>query len=239
MHAAASAPRSALAHRLLDKGTSGWSAQAVRRAQTDDRRSPGALRSLVRGNQHERHSFVAFWPFSSYFGRVIRVVIGLLAAALASSGAHYARFSAGALSFRYPSSWHVQPEHVAGPHWRVIAEVGTDPMHSRCVVTSTSKECTWPVERLSAGGAFVEVSELRLPPAHGVLRWPMRIGGRPATVSRSQPGVCSAVGADESIVANVQSRRGVMVQLVACLRGPGLTRGRAQVLSVLRSLRTG
>src|SRR5918911_3029861 len=150
MHAAASAPASALVH-LLDKGTSASSARAVRAAQSDDRRRFPALGSLVRGNQHERHSFVAFFAFSSYFGSVIKAVTLLVALVVVPSGGAYKTFSGGGVAFRYPAAWHVQRESVRGLHSQPIAALGSGAVHASCDSSADGFTCGWPVEQLSAG----------------------------------------------------------------------------------------
>src|SRR5690348_5406393 len=146
MHAAASAPASALVH-LLDKGTSASSARAVRRAQTDDRRRLPALGSLVRGNQHERHSFVAFFSFSSYFCVVIKAVTLLVALVVVPSAGGYKTFSGGGVSFRYPAAWHVQQESMVSKgkplHVQPIATLGDGDVHASCVGTPGGMRCGW------------------------------------------------------------------------------------------------
>jgi hypothetical protein len=221
---------------LLDKGTSASSARAVRTAQSDDRRRFRALGSLVRGNHHERHSFVAFFGFSSYFGVVIKAVTLLVALAVVPSSGGYKTFSGGGVSFRYPATWHVQRESVQGLHAQPIAALGNGAVHASCSATAEGFTCGWPVEQLAPGDMAVLVSARH---TGGAVRWPMRVAGHGASVLMSRPGGCAEIGGDLTIDASVQVGRTKTVRVLACAKSPGLERSRQVAMRLLRSLKNG
>jgi hypothetical protein len=190
---------------------------------SEDRPPLPAVGSLVRGNQPERHSFVAFSRFSSYFCDVIRVGVLLAAAALGSSSAAYSTFRGGGVSFRYPARWQVS---AGSPslHWTGIANVSTDPLHAAC----SDAACGWPLSHLSRGGVLVMVGQ-------GAAR--VRSSSRRVSSAVARGGSCREIGADETVTASVRTRSGRVLSVLACLRRPGLARTRAEVLRLAASLR--
>jgi hypothetical protein len=165
---------------------------------------------------------------------VIRVVIGLLAAALLPAAGAYKTFSGGGVSFRYPAGWQVQRESVQGLHFRPIVELGTDALHARCVQSTDGMSCGWPLERLSPGGMVAIVSASTHPPIRGKARTPMK-----AEVLTSRPGACAEIGGDLTFDATIAVSRGQSDQIVVCAKSPGLERSRHVAMRLLRSLKIG
>jgi hypothetical protein len=160
---------------------------------------------------------------------VIKVLLGMLAAAMVTSSAGFAVYKGDGVRFEYPRAWHVQRVDDHALHWRGIADVGTDPMHAPCTTTGTSKTCGWPLERLSRGGVVVTIGELA-----GVHS---RTTYRTASLARTRPGACAQVGADETLSTSLARGGNRAVSVVACLRKPGLARKERQVLHLVRTLR--
>ena len=65
-----------------------------------------------------------------------------------------------------------------------------------------------------------------------------RVDGRTARRSTARPGLCRAVGADETISVEIaRPLAGNWTELVACLRGPQLAAQEQQVRALLGSTR--
>jgi hypothetical protein len=64
------------------------------------------------------------------------------------------------------------------------------------------------------------------------------IGGLPGKVDVTGPGLCTAIGADETVSAvAAEDLPGHYYELMACIRGPNLRRTTTEVMSLLKSTR--
>jgi hypothetical protein len=154
-----------------------------------------------------------------------------------SSGA----FHNGFVELRYPSAWRaVEPAVSPELHVRPLLYLSVQPTRNPCRTSGTVTSCGWPVRRLRRGGLLI-VWENRGYPGWSLASAPgrrLRVGGREARLLVSHRGVCSAIGADETIaVAIARPLAGNWTAFTACLRGPGLPKLERDVERVLASTR--
>ena len=127
-----------------------------------------------------------------------------------------------------------------------VVYLSTDPLKAACAVApgaspnpvDTTGECGWPLDRLSAGGVFVEwiADRILQPMPTSGTRIQMASGATVLVTER--PGPCAAVGADETITAAIpvgQPSSLSNMSIVACIRGPDLATKEAQVRALFES----
>jgi hypothetical protein len=139
-------------------------------------------------------------------------------------------FNAG-LAFSYPDVWsHMRPGAHGGFNSGIV-DMSTQPMGVRCRSNGDGDLCGWPLRRLWPGGVLVMWYH-----DNALVTGPFRMtSGRPLVITR--PGVCGAVGGDETFVATVATRRGRRYFVEACLRAPGVAANERAVLAMLASAR--
>ena len=182
------------------------------------------------------------------YGRRIALVASLATLVLVAAGcgtpsttpaapgaqARALQFKNTYLTFRYPASW--QPliyRRAQALHSSPMVYLSTQPGRPAC-----GADCAWPVSQLHPGGVLV-VWENRGYPGwtlRTIPGKPLRVDGRPARRNVSRPGVCAAIGADETVVVSVARPLAYnWTQLTACLRGPRLATAEHELDSVLAS----
>lgn len=106
----------------------------------------------------------------------------------------------------------------------------------------TGSECGPPTVTLGRNGALIQFSEPGLPGTRlGKDGAGTTIGGRPARQLVTDGRGCGATPADLRVQTSIKfgaiSGRDVLVTVDACLRGPDLTRSRAELAALLASIR--
>lgn len=144
------------------------------------------------------------------------------------------------LRFRYPVGWRAQPPgaNSVSLHFHPIVFVSDQPTGDACRAEGTTLRCGWPVSRLGRGGVLI-VWENRGYPGWTLASAPgttTSVGGRPARRHVARPGVCAAIGADETLqVAIARPLKSNWTSFTACLRGPALAAREREVDAVLAS----
>jgi len=138
------------------------------------------------------------------------------------------------LSFRYPASWRpLVFRQAQALHSSPMVYLSTQPGRAAC-----GTDCAWPVSQLHPGGILV-VWENRGYPGWtlgSIPGKPLHVDGRAARRIVSRPGVCAAIGADETVVVSVARPLAYnWTQITACLRGPRLAATERQLARVLAS----
>ena len=162
------------------------------------------------------------------------MVVTLLAAALLPAGGSYRTFSGLGVTFSYPRAWNVRIVDQQQLHWHGLVDLSTDLLGDRCEKSDTGLRCGWPIAELAPGGVLVMVEEVHGPGPS------KRVAAKPGTrigLTRQRPGPCAEIHAGLTVAASFVGLRGDTVRVVACIREPGLERGKRQVAHVLRSLR--
>jgi hypothetical protein len=155
--------------------------------------------------------------------------------------------AASGISFERPSDWQwSQPNHhdpiTDGP----LLYLGTDPLLPECAVApgasphpanEQGRACDWPLSTLSPGGVLVTWSTSRI--LHPIpTGGDITVNGGTTRSDIERPGACAAIGGDETIVVVVPMGQPTPlsnVDVIACLRGPDVTTGEAQLLALLAS----
>jgi hypothetical protein len=143
--------------------------------------------------------------------------------------------------FRYPAAWKPSEFTVTGAlHFNPMVYLSTQPTSNPCRKTGGDTVCTWPVARLRRDSVLV-LWENRGYPGWSLASAPgtsLRIGGRPARRLVSRPGVCSSIGADETVQVAIGRPIGSnWTAFTACIRGPHTAAVEREVDAVLASTR--
>jgi hypothetical protein len=131
---------------------------------------------------------------------------GATSSASPPSSAASVRFENSFLAFRHPASWKTYPfRWTGGLHFRPMLYVSTQPVRDPCRTHGTAFECGWPVGRLQPDGILIVWENRGFPgwslrTAEGT---PLRVGGRRAKRLVTRPGVCAAVGGDETVEVEI------------------------------------
>jgi hypothetical protein len=155
--------------------------------------------------------------------------------------------AANGISFERPAHWtRWQPnEHNAindGP----LIYLSTDPLLAACATApdatanppdTQGRACAWPLTSLSANGVFVNWLTTRILDPRPSVGEVIAMNGESARLQTERPGSCAKVGADETISVWVPTGPTPLsnVWVVACLRGPDLATGEAQLRAMLAS----
>jgi hypothetical protein len=144
------------------------------------------------------------------------------------------------LVFRYPSAWTSYEFPLPGSlHFHPMVYVSTQPGHNPCRQRANATICGWPIERLRANGVLI-VWENRGMPGWSLASAPgraVRVGGRSAKSAIARPGVCSSIGADETVQVAIGRSNSNWTAFTACLRGPDLAARKREVDALLASTR--
>jgi hypothetical protein len=142
------------------------------------------------------------------------------------------------LVFRYPSAWNSYEFPQPGSlHFHPMVYVSTQPGRNPCRQRANQTVCGWPIDRLRPNGVLI-VWENRGGPGWSLASVPgsaVRVGGRSAKSAITRPGVCSAIGADETVQVAIARAPSNWTAFTACLRGPGLSARRREIDALLAS----
>jgi hypothetical protein len=155
---------------------------------------------------------------------------------------------ANGISFQRPAAWvRWQPNQSSPAIGGPLIYLSTDPLLPICATAPDASPnppdaqgtaCGWPLTTLSPTGvlvAWVNTRILRTLPTTGEV---LPINGSRARLQIERPGVCDAVGADETISVLVpigQPTPLSNIEVVVCLRGSDLAAAEAQVRTMLAS----
>jgi hypothetical protein len=150
-------------------------------------------------------------------------------------------FRNGFVTLKYPTAWAAAEPRVTGTlHVHPILYLSGQPTGNPCRTAGAVTSCGWPISRLRRGGVLI-VWENRGYPGWRLASMPgtaVRVGGRPARRLVTRPGICRAVGADETIeVAIARPLRDNWTAVTACLRAPDLAASEQELEAVLASTR--
>ena len=147
---------------------------------------------------------------------------------------HFSGGTTAAISFDHPAAWRESRYVESGSFSDLIVYLSDARLHAPCTTTRTNggelTRCDWPLRKLAPGEVLVSWSNIGFPHEGPEIPHPnATINGRPARIEVASPGACSAVGGDETITADIARPRGNHYEMVACLRGPNLSRSEALV----------
>jgi hypothetical protein len=163
---------------------------------------------------------------------------GARAQAAVKTSPKLVKYSDSVLSFSHPAAWKAYPFRWDGElHFRPLVYLSTQPLHDPCAMQGNTVSCGFPVGRLRPGSVLVTWNDsgppaMRLGPGSRV-----RVGGHPASRVDTAYGICHSIGADRTIDVLVQTRPlpSPLMELTACLRGPGLAQATQSVDALLAS----
>ena len=172
---------------------------------------------------------------------VVSAGCGSAAPRTGGGGSAVSAFHNSFLAFSYPTAWKPFVFQITGTlHFHPMLYLSSQPAHQPCHEQGSATVCGWPVDRLRPGGALV-VWENRGAPNWTLASVPgadVHIGGRRAKREVSRPGLCAAIGADETIEATIaRATPGNWTDFTACLRGPGLAASERRIDALLASTR--
>jgi hypothetical protein len=150
----------------------------------------------------------------------------------------FTEFHNAEIRFEYPTTWAfaIYPGH---RRLRPIAYLSTAPMHDPCVRTLTDTSCRGlPVDSLGPDGVLVMWQWSFPPPVFDPPEGePVEIGGRHAIAVEELPGgTCSSAGYEAERIIIMDQQTQSYLEMIACLNGPDLRAGRAQVQAMLASV---
>jgi hypothetical protein len=173
--------------------------------------------------------------------------IGLLAACAAVGGSE--SIASGAhLPATISPLWHSSTYSNFSSFTSLIGYLSTEPLHDPCDTTRTpswvTTSCAAPLDHLRSGGVFIQwrswgMPGLRLANERGI---PQTIDGHQARVFTGTADVgCAGLGGDVSvdaaIVQQTMNSHDQLLEMSACLRGPGTQQRQAAVQLMLTSVR--
>lgn len=150
------------------------------------------------------------------------------------------KYSSSFLSFTHPAAWKASAPRTQALHFNPLVYLSTQPVHAPCTTTGTETTCGFPVKQLEPGGVLVSWLYNGGPPA--LTLGPgkrIQVGGHTATIVSAAGGMCRQIGADRTIDVRIELRPlpSALLELTACLRGPGLAQQEAAVNALLASTR--
>jgi hypothetical protein len=163
---------------------------------------------------------------------------GTGAQAAAKTDPKLVEYSDSVLSFSHPAAWKAYPFRWNGElHFRPLVYLSTQPLRDPCAMQGNTVSCGFPVGRLRPGGVLVTWNNSGPPAIELGPGSRTRVGGRPARRVDTAHGICRSIGADRTIDVLIQTRPlpSPLMELTACLRGPGLARAERSVDVLLGS----
>ncbi len=120
-----------------------------------------------------------------------------------------------------------------------VSNVALDDPCSRTVSSGAETvSCSDPIEVLSVGGVLVSWQIGSKPTGGPDVPQPnTTVDRRSAHLAISRPGDCARLGGQETITVEIARPRGDHDEMVACIRGPGLTGNEMLVRHMLASTR--
>ena len=178
---------------------------------------------------------------ASYYGRIA------FAAGSGSAAApiHWKRFSDSNLTFRYPGTWRLYTWGFYSSFTTPLVYLSTGKEHKPCTTHATkrfeSTSCGPALEYLEPSGVFVTWSVVGMPTG-SYKSFPgirLDVGGQPARLEIGAPeSACAHIGGSRSVAADIRTAAAhSWVEMNACLSGPDIGVGLAQVKAMLASTR--
>jgi hypothetical protein len=144
-------------------------------------------------------------------------------------------------TFLYPSHWRVYHYQEASSFSTLVAYLSTVHVPDPCVRTPTSISCGRPLNRLSDSDILVTWTENGFPTWNfaSVKGRRIVVGGQPAKLQTVVGSVSVCPALTQESLDLVINRRGTdnYWEMLACIRGPGLTGYAAHVMRMIRSVR--
>lgn len=149
-------------------------------------------------------------------------------------------YSGSSLSFAYPATWTAYPYRWRNPvlHFDPLVYLSTQPVHNPCSTTANETTCGFPIGQLQPGGVLVTWQFPYILPGFRLAAGrPIRVGGEPARRRETSGGICRRIGADRTVDIMIQpsTQPSNVIELTACLRGPGLAQSERRVNALLAS----
>jgi hypothetical protein len=143
------------------------------------------------------------------------------------------RYSDRHVSFSYPAAWTESAPKGAGElHFQPLVYLSTEPVQNACSTKGNGTSCGWPIKRLSPGGVIALWQIPYMPPSSTPRGKRIQVGGRPAWRQDTAGGGCRRIGADQTIEVSMPANS---LELIVCLRGPGLAQEEKSVRAMLAS----
>jgi hypothetical protein len=149
-----------------------------------------------------------------------------------------ARYASPSLSFVHPAAWQAYPFRWPGElHFRPLVYLSTQRVENPCSTQGNTTKCGFPVQRLRPGGVLITWNASGPPASALGPGAQITLDGRPARRLDATGGTCRAIGADRTIDVLVATRPlpSTLMELTACLRGPGLAQNVKRVDALLAS----
>jgi hypothetical protein len=156
--------------------------------------------------------------------------------------------AANGISFERPAHWmRWEPNQHSAINDGPLIYLSTDPLLPACATAPNAtanppdaqgRACSWPLTSLSANGVFVNWLTTRILDPRPSTGEVIAMDGETTRLQTERPGSCGKIGADETIsvwVPRGQPTPLSNVWVVACLRGPDLATGEAQLRAMLAS----
>jgi hypothetical protein len=161
-------------------------------------------------------------------------------------GVSLRRFSGnlGTLRFSHPRAWREQYYAWDSSFIDVIVYLSNRTLRNPCTTRTDSAgvttSCGRPLAALRPGDVLVTWQNVGYPHTGPEIPHPnTTISGQSADVEVARPGdsQCAGLGQDETMTADIARPQGNHYEMVACLRGPNLSRNEAFVRQMLVSTR--
>jgi hypothetical protein len=155
-----------------------------------------------------------------------------------------AQFDEAGLTFSYPAVWQAAKwsDDVSAYSWMIVA-LSTTSQSDPCVSSLTigggkiKLICHQPVVALPPGRVLVTWTEQGFPNWREPVMTTI-VGGRPASETYAMGSWCKDLGGTQTITVVIpRSLADNWYQMDACLRGPGLAGSKAQIATMLSSVR--
>ncbi len=152
------------------------------------------------------------------------------------------RFSGnvGTLTFSHPRAWRESHYTRVSSFTDLIVYLSNAPLHDPCTRIGGTTTCGRPLAKLRPSDVLVSWENVGFPhTGPEIPRANTTIGGQPAELEVARPGdgMCTGLGQTESMTADIARPQGNHYEMVACLRGPNVTRDEALVRQMLASTR--
>ncbi len=157
-------------------------------------------------------------------------------------------FTGFGMTFRYPSAWRSQPYQVVSSFSGLITYLSTETLHNPCTTHSvnagTEVDCGWPIGHLGPNDVLITWNSYGMP-GHRLTAPNTTVGGHPATVhSGPADDPCAKIGGMRSVDAAITQNPTLapsggndnLIQMSACISGPGTDRAEADVIAMLDSV---
>jgi len=160
--------------------------------------------------------------------------------------------AAHGISFEHPSTWILwQPNDHNPINDGPLIYLTTEALLPECAVApfatphppdAQGRACDWPLASIAPNGVLVTWLTTRLLEPLPTAGESVAVNATHGRLEIERPGGCAAIGADETLVILVpigQPTPLSNIAMVACLHGPDLATGEAQVRAMLASTRVG